>query len=342
MAFNAKLVPVRVTGTCGGSTSDAVDAVVWASGGQVAGVPANANAARVINLSIGGSGTCGDSWKNAITIARSRNTVLVTGAGNDTADAAGFYPGNCAGVINVAAVDRYANRASYSNYGSAVDLAAPGGYYNQGINGVMMTSNSGTEGPAGDNYFATGGTSIAAPHVAGVAALMLSKNNWLTVDDLESKLKSSARAFPVTCIGCGTGIVDALAAVNAVINLPTKLEVEPNNTPGAADQIPTSGTTAVGNMESTADNDYFSVVLPAGKTLTATLMIGNSTADYDLMIYASDGTSMLAASVRPPGITDDAFVTNTGAAASTYYIRVKYYAGGTGVVNGTYGMKLNW
>lgn len=341
VAFNTKVVPVRVSGKCGPQLSDVTDAIIWASGGSVPNVPANTNAARVINLSFGGLGACPASWRTAIDIARSRNSVVITAAGNDSADASGFTPGNCFGVINVASVDSTGSKATTSNYGSVVDIAAPGGIEGAG---VMMTLNSGQQGPAGDNYSTGFGTSIAAPHVSGVAALMLSKNNWLTVNDVESKLKSTARAFPlgVTCTGCGAGIVNPLAAINAVTNLPTKTEIETNNNFGNADQVLSSGTTALGNMGSNTDIDYFSVVLPAYQTLTATLMMGNSTADYDLGIYASNGTTFLTGSTNLAGITDVASVTNTGATPMTYFIRVKYWSGGTGAVNGTYGMKLSW
>jgi len=103
VAFGAKVLPVRVLGRCGGYTSDIADAIIWASGGTVAGVPANANPARVINMSLGGSGACDTTTQNAINSARSRGTVVVVAAGNSNANAAQFSPASCAGVITVAA-----------------------------------------------------------------------------------------------------------------------------------------------------------------------------------------------------------------------------------------------
>ena len=212
VAYNAKVVPVRVLGKCGGYTSDIADGIIWASGGAVSGVPANANVAKVINMSLGGSGACGSTTQNAINGARSRGTVVIIAAGNSNANVSNFTPANCAGVVAVAAVGRTGGKASYSNYGALVDVAAPGGD-GSSTNGVLSTLNSGTTTPGSDNYAWYQGTSMAAPHVAGVAALMLSKNSTLTPDQIESKLKSSARAFPATCSQCGTGIVDANAAV---------------------------------------------------------------------------------------------------------------------------------
>ncbi|HEU5435932.1 MAG TPA: S8 family peptidase [Telluria sp.] len=212
VAYNAKVVPVRVLGKCGGYTSDIADGIIWASGGAVAGVPANANTAKVINMSLGGGGACGSTTQNAINGARSRGTVVIIAAGNSNTNVSGFTPANCAGVVAVAAVGRTGGKASYSNYGALVDVAAPGG---DGVSTdrVLSTLNNGTTTPGADVYAWYQGTSMAAPHVAGVAALMLSKNGTLTPDQIEATLKSTARAFPAACSQCGTGIVDANAAV---------------------------------------------------------------------------------------------------------------------------------
>jgi len=214
IAYNAKIVPARVLGRCGGYTSDIADAIVWASGGSVSGVPANANQARVLNLSLGGSGNCDSTTQDAINGARSRGAVVVVAAGNSNVDASTSAPANCAGVITVAAVGRSGGKASYSNYGNVVDVAAPGGDSGAGI---LSTLNSGTAGPASDSYAYYVGTSMATPHVAGVAALMLAANPALSPDEVEAKLKSTARAFPAACNGCGAGIIDAQAAVNAAL-----------------------------------------------------------------------------------------------------------------------------
>jgi len=216
VAFNARVLPVRVLGRCGGFTSDIADGLVWASGGTVSGVPANPNPAKVANLSLGGTGSCGTTMRNAITSARSRGMVVVVAAGNANRNASNTTPANCAGVVTVAAVNRSGGRAFYSNFGSVVDVAAPGGAMNVNAgDGVLSTLNLGTTTPGGDAYAYYQGTSMATPHVAGVAALMLAVNGALTPTQVESRLKSSTRAFPATCSQCGTGIVDATAAVAA-------------------------------------------------------------------------------------------------------------------------------
>ncbi|WP_251358463.1 S8 family serine peptidase [Kangiella sp. TOML190] len=214
VAYNSKVVPVRVLGKCGGYTSDIVDGIVWASGGSVSGVPGNPNPAKVINMSLGGSGACSQSEIDAINTAKANGAVVVVAAGNSNANSSNYSPGNCPGVINVAATGRQGERASYSNYGSNIDVAAPGG---NGNDGIASTLNDGAQGPGSDIYVYYQGTSMAAPHVAGVAALMFEANPNATPDEIEQALKDSARAFPsgssCNTSNCGDGIVDAAAAI---------------------------------------------------------------------------------------------------------------------------------
>lgn len=218
VAFGARILPVRVLGKCGGAISDIADAIVWASGGSVSGVPANPNPAKVINMSLGGGGACGTTFQNAINSARSRGTTVVVAAGNENQNASNSSPANCSGVVAVAALDRQGNRASYSNFGTTVDVAAPGGETaSSGYDGILSTLNSGTTTQSTENYVFYQGTSMATPHVAGLVALMLSKSPSLTPDQVESTLKASARAIPGSCSGgCGAGLVDAGATLSAL------------------------------------------------------------------------------------------------------------------------------
>jgi serine protease len=179
--------------------------------------------------------------------------------------------------------------------------------------------------------------------VAGVVALMLAKNPNLTPDEVEAKLKSTARAFPAACSGCGAGIVDAAAAVNAVtvttttVVPPTQNEVESNNSMSAANAVSVSGTVVNGSLSSTTDTDYFVVQVPAGKTLTATLTPGASTLDYDLYAYDAGGYQ-LAQSTNGAGVSDAVSVANTTTATQARYVRVRYYSGGVG----KYTLKFTW
>ncbi|MEI2431022.1 S8 family serine peptidase [Lysobacter yananisis] len=218
VAYNAKVVPIRTLGNQGfGSDSDIADAVVWASGGTVAGVPANANPAEIINLSLGGPAPCTDTpaWQAAIDAAIANGSTVVVAAGNSNIDVAGFTPASCNGVIRVAASNKAGSRASYSNYGATIHVTAPGGE-----NGIFGPSS--TEGiistVSGNAYGPMAGTSMAAPHVAGIAALIqAAASSPRTPAQILQILQSTARPIAANkCSGgCGSGLVDAAAAVAA-------------------------------------------------------------------------------------------------------------------------------
>ncbi|GEC03794.1 extracellular protease [Streptomyces spinoverrucosus] len=218
IAYGAKISPVRVLGKCGGYDSDIIDAITWASGGTVSGVPANSNVAKVINMSLGGDGACSSATQSAINAAVNRGTTIVVAAGNDNDNVANHSPGNCNNVISVAATNRSGAKASYSNYGSLVDISAPGGQTSTGTaNGIYSTLNSGTRTPSTESYAYYQGTSMATPHIAGLAALMESAKSSLTPAQIESAIKSNARPLPGACSGgCGAGLADAAKTVQAV------------------------------------------------------------------------------------------------------------------------------
>ncbi len=215
VAYNARLQHVRVLGTCGGNLADIAEGIIWASGGAVSGLPNNATPARVLNLSIQGISSCGTTYQNAINNARSRGSVLIVAAGNHAIPASESTPGNCQGVVTVAANGPTGTRAVYSNYGLATDITAPGGdSSNSTLDGILSTINLGTTVPGAADYNMMDGTSMATPYVAGVAALMLSRNPGLTPDQIGTVLRNTARPFPSFFSGGGgTGIVDAGAAV---------------------------------------------------------------------------------------------------------------------------------
>jgi serine protease len=218
--WNAKILPVRVLGKCGGYTSDIVDGMRWAAGLSVSGVSANANPADVINMSLGGSGACSTTEQNAVNAIVAAGTAVVVAAGNSNANAGDFSPASCSGVITVASNDRYGDRAWYSNYGSTVEVTAPGGDTTILSDGVLSTLDGGTTTPANNNSYAYyQGTSMAAPHVAGLASLVLGQNPGMTPSQLLTHLQATARPFPSgsTCntSNCGAGIVDAYNALNA-------------------------------------------------------------------------------------------------------------------------------
>lgn len=243
--WNAKLLPVRVLGKCGGLLSDIADGVRWAAGGAVAGVSNNSNPAKVINLSLGGRGPCSQYMQESVNFARSQGAVVIVAAGNDGAnlDWSQYNPANCNGVITVGASNRFGDKSGYSNYGEAIDVMGPGGDF---MGSVLSLGNSGTSVPGIDSYTSKTGTSMAAPHVAGVASLIFSITPDLFPAQVEQILKDSASTFSnvssCTFDSCGNGLLDAGEAVRiAAVTSPDGSFV------GESEPV-TSGFTPVSNI----------------------------------------------------------------------------------------------
>jgi len=217
--WQSKIEMVRVLGKCGGYSSDVLDGMRWAAGLSVPGVPANAHPAKVLSISLGGSGACSSAFQSGVNQIIAAGSVIVVAAGNSSSDVSGFNPANCNGVIAVAATGPTGDQTYYSNYGAKVKISAPGGeqsFYND-PNGILSTLNTGLKGPVADTYVNYQGTSMAAPHVSGVVSLLFSLYPNLTPAQVLQILQSSATAFPGggvcnTSI-CGSGIVNASAAI---------------------------------------------------------------------------------------------------------------------------------
>jgi len=311
VAYNARIMPVRVLGTCGGYTSDIADGITWASGGAVSGVPTNSNPAEVINLSLGGSGACDSTTQNAINGAVGRGTVLVIAAGNSNADVSGFNPANCSNVIAVASTDRNGARSSFSNYGTLIDISGPG-------SGILSTLNSGTQGPGTASYASYNGTSMAAPHVAGVVALMQARS-VKTPAQVETNLKSTARALPGACSGgCGAGIVNARAASDANAGTPP-----PSGTL-------TKGVAVTGLGASTGASLNYTMVVPAGST-NLTFTTSGGTGDADMYVKFGSAPTDTVYDCRPYLSGNAEKCTFAAPSAGTYYVRLKAYSTFSGV-----------
>lgn len=253
-SWGAKVLPVRVLGKCGGYDSDIIAGMRWAAGLSVPGVPGNPNPARVINLSLGGGGSCTSAYSDTIAELAGQGALVVAAAGNETGPVG--TPGNCAGVLTVAGVRHVGTKVGYSSFGPEVSVSAPAGNCVNAtgpcLYSIDTATNLGTTSPAAndytDQYNYNVGTSFSAPQAAGVAALMLSLNPTLTPGDIIARIKQSARAFPTdntlptcpnvatsgdtagqcncTTATCGAGILDAAAAVAAA--LPTTPSTQPS------------------------------------------------------------------------------------------------------------------
>ncbi len=234
VAPQVRLLPVRVLGKCGGYTSDIVDGMRWAAGLAVPGLARNPYPARIINLSLGSTGHCSAAFQSAINDVNAAGAVVVVATGNNGYDSVN-QPANCNGALAVTSHSIDGDNADYANIGVQTAISAPGGGcgtlagdcaagYTANGAAIYSLGNAGTSAPATDTYALKRGTSMAAPHVSGTIALMLSLNPSMTRSEVLSVLRASARPFPSgsACAMtanqglCGAGLLDAQAALASV------------------------------------------------------------------------------------------------------------------------------
>jgi len=262
--FAARLLPVRVLGTCGGSSTDVIDAIRWAAGFTVDGIP-NPIRAQVINLSLSGDGSCSFEEQAAINDAVNAGAVVVVAAGNEATDVANISPANCDNVVTVGAVGRDGRLASYMNTGEEVDLSGPGGdgdFPND--DGILTLSNIGGTGPAADRLAEIQGTSFTTAQTSAVAALMwaASGDAGVILDPamIQEILRRTTRAFPDGSCDtslCGQGILDADAALAAAVDPASVLGASVNTRDGG-------GCALVANGSSRFDPLFILLLMAAG------------------------------------------------------------------------------
>jgi len=319
----------RALGRCGGAESDIIDAVTWASGGIVGRISPSINPtpAKVINMSLGGIGSCDVPMQAAITNARNRGAVVVVATGNESASAIDS-PANCAGTIAVTAHTLEGDKATYANVGTGTTLSAPGGGNGSVVTGlgalIVSLSNSGTTSAGSDNYSGEAGTSMATPHVAGVAALMLSVNSSLTPDQIATVLKQSARPFPAgtycaTHTGvCGAGMLDAGAAVALAKGNPTVHASTSASTVVANNAVTLTATGNAGLVNTITSVQWAQTSGPSVSLTTAGPdSNGNYTATFTPSTAGTYAFNVTLTSNTGATATDTANVTVTAAAAST-------------------------
>ena len=215
VGYDVKILPVRALGKCGGYDSDIIAGMLWAGG--VSSTPTkNPNPAKVLNLSLGGTGICTSAYQDAVNQLVAAGVSIVVAAGNEEGLAVGV-PANCSGVIAVAGVRHVGTKVGFSSIGPEVTIAAPGGNCVNATGAclypILTATNSGTT-LAGTNTYSNStnysvGTSFATPMVAGAAALMLSVNPTLKPAQIKSLLQSSSRSFPAQPSGSSTPVCQA-------------------------------------------------------------------------------------------------------------------------------------
>lgn len=329
VGWNVRVLPVRVLGKCGGYDSDIIAGMLWA-GGLSSSPVGNANPARVINLSLGSTGSCPASYQDAVNRLTAAGVVVVASAGNEEGLAVGA-PANCNGVVAVTGLRHVGTKVGFSNVGPEVTVAAPGGNC-VNLSGpclypILTTTNAGTTTAAAATYSTSEkpsvGTSFSAPLVAGTVGLMLSANPSLTPAQVRTLLRNTARPFPTTssdpavpqcvppsstvqdeCIcttsTCGAGMLDAGAAVAAAAaaTLPRPAIAT------ASDTVTLGSSVAFDGSGST---------VPSGRTI----------ASYAWAITAGSGVAAISGSATGSTVQ----VTTTGAGSFTITLTVTDSAG---------------
>ncbi|USQ13130.1 S8 family serine peptidase [Legionella lytica] len=210
-----------------GSLSDLEQGLYWAMGRDIPGVPHNNYPAKVVSMSFNYPSYigCQPSLQEALDAFIQNNGVITVSAGNDNVPASNNPPRSCNNVMVVAATQINGYRANYSNYGPRVTIAAPGGEQVNGdpcdANGILSTVSAGG-GCQNSGFSFYEGTSMATPHVAGIAGLIYAINPYLSSQEVKSILLESVDSFAPTpdpqrsCLGeksCGVGIINAYKAV---------------------------------------------------------------------------------------------------------------------------------
>lgn len=338
-ARNVMLLPVRVLGRCGGWDSDILAAMRW-SGGLSADPVANAHPARVINMSLGSTGSCPASYRDVIGELVAAGVVVVVAGGND-AGLAVNTPANCPGAIAVAGVRHLGSKVGYSNVGPEMAVAAPAGncvnLAGACLYPLMTTINSGSTSPGeniySDSYNYSVGTSFATPLVAATAGLMLSVDRTLQPAQVKSVLQATARPFPAdgadagvvacrapgaveqiecycTTTTCGAGLLDAAAAVARV--------------QATAAPLPTARIVVPGGSLSVGQ----SVVLDAS---TSAAQAGRTIASYEWTLVSAQGVVSLTPSTDGASVSVQALAAGT----ATIGLTVIDSAGASGTTSTT-------
>lgn len=314
------ILPLRVLGKCGGTDADIQAAMRWAAGISVPGVPDNPRPAKVLNMSLGSTGSCSAGYQSAVNDVLATGAVIVAAAGNTEGKAVGT-PANCTGVIAVLALRHAGTKVGFSDLGPQIAISAPGGNcINVGSNEpclypILAATNTGAQGPVAsswsNSYEYTVGTSFAAPLVAGTAALMFSAKSDLTPAQVRSILQSTARAFPSTGADNGPGDPTPVTACKAPSSAAQDQCYCPNDgtlcgagmlNAGAA-VVTAAGFVPPPTLTLSASNTSPVAGTSVTLTATATPASGRTIASYAWQITVGSGIASLVAPSNAASVT---------------------------------------
>ena len=221
-------------------------------------------------------------------------------------------------MVAVGSITNSGARSSFSNYGAGVDIAAPG-------SSIYSTLNAGTSTPGAASYASYNGTSMAAPHVAGVVALMqAAAPSPLTPAQVESIIKSTATPFPATpSQPIGAGILNAQAAVQAAA-----AGTQPG--PGPGDGELAKGVAVSGLSGAAGGAAYWTVQVPAGAS-NLSIAASGGTGDVDLYVRSGSQPTTTAYDCRPYLSGNNETCTIAAPVAGTYHVMLRGYSAYSGV-----------
>ena len=240
VSWGARIMPIRALDGCAGTGTsfDIIQGIRYAAGLSNDSGTLPSQPAKVINMSFGATGTCDATAVQLFEAVRAQGAVVVAAAGNENSSAQ-QTPASCPNVISVAALGPRRTKAPYSNFGLTVDLSAPGGDMTRDVNGdgqpdgVYSTHAIGGGAVITPTFELLQGTSMAAPHVSGVIALMLSANSATTPEQIDVLLAQGSLTDDIGLPNLGAGLINARKAIGAVDPsappLPPTLSVTPSS-----------------------------------------------------------------------------------------------------------------
>jgi serine protease len=341
ITWQPKILPVRVLGKCGGFDSDILDAMRWAAGLHVTGVPDNTHPAQIINMSLGGTGACTAAEQTVVNEVVAAGVTVIVSAGNEGGPV--DSPANCVGVAGIAGIRQVGTKVGFSSLGPEVALASPAGNCVNASGACLFsidtTVNNGTTTPGTNGYTdqlnPNLGTSFSAPIVAGVAGLMTSVNANLQPSQLIARLKEGTKPFPVssdptipnchvpasstdmqtsecncTTSTCGAGMANAPAALRAALRPIAAIAVPA--TVSAGQNVSLSGTGSAAACGHTVTTYAWSNVGSAPNPIQ-----GANTANATVVAPTTGNFTVRLTVTDDAGRTDTADVVVSASAATT-------------------------